>query len=460
MAFFRPFRPIAVFTILAPLGGVVNAYAKLDVGVSSSNYLGQGAEGRQDSYSALDLGLDVKTVNEQAGIDSRALVQAEIGFNDSNYRFIEFPEMYLATSKKVFEPAQYTLGRKLVPWSALDETWGAGAFQPRFRWDYLRPQQVGLLGLYQEITEGAVKITAFYSPIFIPDRGAPLDVADGRIRSISPWVVNPPYETEIQRKAVPVRYDAEIPSIGQIIRQDTIAGQIRFGENEGLWGAVSYAHKPMNQLLMSYEGHYSIGGEEAHATLYPRVGYHHVAGIDLGTRGKRTSFTMSAIADLPTDDPPLVEGRVSQRVGNLFLVSPSFSVSPFGDSRAGKLSMSYLQVIGSDLPDAGYSKDGVTLADGFSSEFDSRYPYKSAFLLSAELPAWRRLSTDFTLLYDLRHPGTIVSWNFTYAADRDWRLYLATDVLSSFTDDSADGTDFIHRYRENDRLTGGVTYVF
>jgi hypothetical protein len=64
------------------------------------------------------------------------------------------------------------------------------------------------------------------------------------------------------------------------------------------------------------------------------------------------------------------------------------------------------------------------------------------------------------LLVDLQNPGTIVSWNFAYAADRDWRLFLATDVLSSFTGDSADGTDFIHRYRENDRVTGGVTYVF
>ncbi len=452
MASARPFRLISVFTLLAPFFGLMaNAYAKLDVGVSSTNYLGQGASGRQNSYSALDLGVDAKTEGET--VTSRMLMQAEIGFNDSTYRFIEFPEAYLSTSKKWTGPYSAAVGRKLVAWSALDDTWGAGAFQPRFRWDYLRPQEVGLLGFYQEVKTGPVKITAFYSPIFIPDRGAPLDFADGRIRSISPWVVNPPYEIEVLRKSVPVRYDAQVPPLSNIVRQDTFAGQLAIGEGYGPWGSLSYAHKPMNQLLMSYDAY--LSGADAHVTLYPRVAYHHVASLDTGIRAPRASATVSAVADVPTDHADLPTLRTSQQVGNLYLLSPTVSLNPFGTGRAGTFSLSYLRVFGRDRPDQGY------LADGASSEFDSRYPYKSAFLLSAELPTWRKLTADFRLLFDLQNPGTIVSWNFAYAPDRDWKLFLATDVLSSFTTDSAaDGTDFIHRYRENDRVAGGVTYVF
>ncbi|MBS1964183.1 MAG: hypothetical protein JST04_18365 [Bdellovibrionales bacterium] len=429
---------------------MANVYAKLDIGISSSNYLGQGSEGRKDSFSALDLQLDTKTDSDI--LDTRSLVQSEIGLTDSNYRFIEIPDMYVATSPKLFDNARTTFGRRLTDWSVLDQTWGAGAFQPRFRWDYLRPQQVGLLGLYQELKSGPVKLTAFYSPIFIPDRGAPLDFADGRIRSISPWVVNPPYEIEIMRKSVPVRYDAQVPSIGSIIRQDTIGGQMMLDAGEGVWGSVSYMHKPMNQLLMSYEAY--LAADDAHVTLYPRVAYHHVASMDLGMHGKTMSGSISGIADIPTDDFHGPTLWTSQQVGNMFLVSPSLTMYPWGSKKGGNLSVSYLRVIGKDPPDTGY------LADGTSREFDSRYPFKSAFLMTAELPQWRRLTTDFRLLFDIQNPGTIVSWMFTYAPDRDWKLFLATDVLSSFTDETADGTDFIHRYRENDRVTGGVTYVF
>jgi hypothetical protein len=451
MAFFRPFRLNSVFTVLALTQLMsANVYAKLDVGVSSTNYLGQGSAGRQNSYSALDLGLDAKT--DGAYVDSRALVQAEIGFNDSNYRFIEFPEAYLATPKGLFGPTTTTLGRKLVPWSALDDTWGAGAYEGRFRWDYLQPQEVGLIGLYEELKVGILKVTAMYSPIFIPDRGAPLDFSDGRIHSISPWAIDPPYEVQLRQKTVPVRYDAQIPPVSDIVRQNTFVTQLALGEEKGMWGAISYAYKPMNQLLLSYDKAYLTSMNDAHVTIYPRVAYHHVASMDIGARSSRATATLSGVADLPTEHVQFEELRTSQHVGNMYLVSPTLTVNPFGGANGGNLSVSYLRVFGTDPPVTGKYPD--------VNQFDSRYPYKSAFLLGAQFPTWRKLTTDFRLLFDIENPGTIVSWNFSYAADRDWRLFLATDVLSSFTGDSADGTDFIHRYRENDRVAGGVTYVF
>jgi hypothetical protein len=428
------------------------ADAKLAVGVSSTNYLGQGVEGREASYSALDLTLDAATRGDE--IDSRAFVQSQIGFNDSEYRFVEFPELYVATSKKWLTPFRTTVGRKIEDWSVLDKTWGTGAFQPRFRWDYLRPQEVGLLGLYQEIESGSFRAMVFYSPLFVPDRGAPLDFTDGRIRSVSPWVVNPPYEIEIMRKKVPVHYEARMPKVSEIVRQDSVAGQVSLGYRSGLWGSASYAYKPMNQLLMSYEPRLSLDENgSANAVLYPRVAYHHLAGTDVGYRGKTVSASLSFLADLPRDEAPPV-ARTSQQVGNMFSVSPTLQMNVFGTgTNAGGLTLSYLRVFGKDLPDTGL------LSDGETSEFDSRYPYKNAFLFSTHLPTWRRLSTDARLLVDLENPGTIVSWHFQYSPAREWKLFLSTDVLSSYSDEG-DGTNFIRRYRENDRVAGGVTYVF
>jgi hypothetical protein len=451
--FCRAFRRAPVFTV----GVLLSIYpfvakAKLNVGVSSTNYLGQGNEGREASYSALDLTLDAETKSN--AIDSRAFVQSQIGFNDSSYRFVEFPELYVATSRSWLAPMRYTVGRKIEDWSLIDETWGTGAFQPRFRWDYLRPQEVGLLGLYQEFERGPFRATLFYSPVFVPDRGAPLDFADGRIRSVSPWVVNPPYEIEVMRKKTPVHYEARIPKIGEIVRQDSVAGHVSLGNRSGAWGAASYAYKPMNQLLMSYEPYLPLDQSgPANVVLYPRVAYHHLAGADVGYRAKSVSGSLSFLADLPRDEAPS-PSRTSQQVGNLFSVSPSLQMNVFGHGTgAGGLTLSYLRVFGKDPADSGL------LSDGKTSQFDSRYPYKNAFLFSTRLPTWRRLSTDARLLLDMEHPGTIVSWNFQYAPSREWKLFLSTDVLSSYSNEG-DGTNFIRRYRENDRVAGGVTYDF
>lgn len=436
------------------------ASAELNLGVSSTNYLGQGSESRKDSYSALDLELDSKT--DGGEIDSRARVQAQIGFNDPSYRFIEFPELYIATSKKWNASVQGTLGRKRVKWSDIDRTWGAGAFVPRFRWDYLRPEEVGLLGTFLQIDQGPVKATLFASPLFIPDRGAPLDFSNGRIHSISPWVVNPPYQVKVIDKDTPVRYEANVPKIGDIVLHNSIGGQIAVGQEDGAWISTSYAYQPMNQLLISYDGGYQHASGEVAATLYPRVAYHHLASTDVGYHGKQMSGSISFLADIPKDDPqsPYMMSQsplmTSQQVGNFFLLSPTLRLNPFGKSaNGGEMSLSYLRVFGEDLPDVG------KLADGVNSKFDSRYPYKNAFLFSAQFPSWRRLTADFKILADFVHPGTIVSWYFNYNAAKDWHLFLATDVLSSFSKENVvDGTDFIKRYRENDRVAGGVSYVF
>ncbi len=451
----------AQFAVLLAAAAIpVSSFAQLDVGVSSTNYLGQGSETRQNSYSALDLQLDAKTDGDE--LDSRALTQAQIGLNDPNYRFIEFPELFLATSKKWTGPAQYTLGRKRVTWSEVDHNWGAGAFEPRFRWDYLRPEEVGLLGTFLEVERGPVRMTAFASPIYIPDRGAPIDFSNGRIHSISPWVVNPPYQIKVLNKDTPVHYEAKVPPIGEIVLQNSVGGQIFVGEKTGPWISTSYAYQPMNQLLISYDGGYQHTSEEVGANLYPRVAYHHLAAADVGYRGNQIAGSLSFLADLPKDEPLTPELlsqsslMTSQQVGNFFLLSPTLRLYPFGaSSNGGEMSLSYLRVFGKDLPDTG------KLADGDVSKFDSRYPYKSAFLFSAQFPTWRRLSADVKLLVDFVHPGTIVSWHFSYLAAKDWHLFLATDVLSSFSkDETVDGTDFIKRYRENDRVAGGVSYVF
>lgn len=432
---------------------VTNAsWGAFELGLSSQNYIGQGTSERARSFTSFDLNIDAKSVDEF--IETRILAKGMVAFNDTDFRFIELPEFYIGSARGLTGRFKLNFGRKIENWSYLDEEWGLGIWQPRFRWDYLHPQTVGLLGANVSYRDRYWYVAAFVSPLYVPDRSAPLDVADGRVQSISPWVLNPPASVHALGKNTPIRYSAEIPSFGDIVRQESVSFLARVGRNRGFYAQASYAYKPMNQLLMSYDAFLNDKSLTVDAKLFPRISYHDLIGGEFGFVSKNWDAHLSYLYDRPIDDE-IPMGDTYQLVTTAQAISPSVSYHIGGRRRgSGLASFSYLKVFGDDIPEQGKFGDGT-------SSFDSRYPYKEALLLGLKLPRWRNVTADFKLLYDIKNPGTIVSSVFQYQAYQNWTVYLATDVLTSFTDESPDvGTAFIHRYRANDRIGGGVSYVF
>jgi len=432
----------------ASLGG-----ASLGLGLSSSNYIGHGSANRQSSYSSLDVDFSLQTDRQQIATGSHLL--ALVSFNDSDYRFIDAPELWVGTSRRDLGPFQIALGRRPEEWSKLDSEWGLGLWQPRFRWDYLRPENVGLAGLHVSMKTRLVQAWAMASPIYVPDRGAPLDFADGRMQSLSPWSLSPAYTANVFDRQTEIRYSADIPSIADVITHPNASARIRVGGARGGWLSAAYAYKPMNQLLMSYDATLVTTATESYvdARIYPRVSYHHVAAVDAGYTGSNFEAWLSWLGDRPNDTPVSGPIRTSQVVDKAMLLSPSAAYW-FGSKNpktGGKLTATYLRKFGDDPADAGKYADG-------SSAFDSRYPFQSALIASARTPQWERLTADVKILYDLAHSGSIVSWLLAYDPTENWSIHFATDVLTSWTDEGSD--DFIHRYRANDRISGGVTYVF
>src|SRR5690606_38860238 len=118
----------------------------------------------------------------------------------------------------------------------------------------------------------------------VPDRGAPLDFAGGRIHSISPWALSPPYLANVFGRETPIKYKAEIPKTQEVIQQWNVSAKIKVGGTDGVWASTAYAYKPMNQLLMSHQAFLRNLTDESYvdATLFPRVAYHHLAAVDVG----------------------------------------------------------------------------------------------------------------------------------------------------------------------------------
>ncbi len=441
---------LTVLPVVAPPVTDVDSTRNFSIGISSTNYLGQGQEGRAKSFSSLDLQVD--SGSRAKIIDSRLKAQGSIGLNDSDFLFVEIPEAYFATSPQFTGNFSITAGRKLETWNTMDSTWGFGAWNPRFRWDYLRPQEVAMVGLSASYETSNFRAVVFGSPVFIPDRGAPLDFADGRVRSISPWVLNPPSKVEIANgKVADIKYRAEIPETSSIVLNPSFSSLVRIGGKKGAWTTLAYAYKPMNSLLISYEAGHNNATLDVDAVLYPRVAYHHLASADIGFQGAKNSISLSFLADLPRDKLPDYTHRTTQVVDKVYILSPTYRYSfSTVDKDKGALSLSYLKRFGAEPADLGEDADGT-------SSFDSRYPYSSAFLAKVALPKFRHTTLVASMLVDIDKPGVINSWYAGYEAAKQWNVFLSADVLTSWSNDLS---SFIYRYRANDRFMGGVSYVF
>ena len=443
------------------LGTSDAAHASLSLGLDSTNYLGKGSQWRQDNYSDVDA--QFQSGFQGPTMEAKSHGHLMFSLNQSSYQFVDIPEAYFGTSSDL-SSVQVSLGRKLQHWNHLDDEWGLGIWQPRFRWDYIKPESVGLTGTFVSLNRPGIHLVGFVSPLFVPDQSAPLDVASGQVISKSPWAASPPATVPLFGQSTPITYSAQIPSIANIVTQTSLSMMARFGadENErGNWSSVGYAYKPMNQLLTSYDAYFMLDSNNVAATIYPHVEYHQLASFEVGHTSRKVSAWLSVLADRPSLTPQ-APTLTSQELSQSIAFGPSLAYDLRGDrltspEQATTMNFSFIRQYGGDAPDSG------VLADG-KSNFDTRYPWKLTAKTGIKSPITERLSIDSNFLYDFQNPGDILSTSMVYRPRMIKRssFFAGVDLLTSFSDvpKDANAPDFISHYRANDRIYGGFSYAF
>jgi hypothetical protein len=409
-----------------------------------------------------------------------AIAMAPLSKQDSTQAYFELPEGYISTSSRI-ETVKVSLGRKLEDWNHLDEEWRLGIWQPRYRWDYLRPDTVALTGLTIEVERPLFKAVLFGSPISVPERGVPISNDNGQLISDSPWFISPPNKIQVMDRDTPLKYDLQIPSMGKLLMHPSGSAMIRIGDRTGPWISGAYAYKPMNQLLLMYQGQLVVDGnlttvDVADVPIVPRVVYHHLVSAEAGFNQEIVSGWVSALLDRPGHDygPELGRTWTEQTVTRSVAISPmvQFHIMDENENQM-KAELGYLYQDGGNGPDV--SGDGNTLLTG-QSVFESRYPYQSAvkaggslvmpgILSSIGLHNAGTVAVASSLLYDTKNHGSILSMDLDYLPSIRWQFNLGADILGSEDPKGGVGSnetpnDFIGRYQANDRIRAGVRYVF
>ncbi len=445
-------RPGVAFSAVRPFTG--------QAALTSESFINPDtAKNQPAGYRVLGLGFEAAHSGKL--IEAKALIRGGVGLSDpAVYNYFLVPEAYVTTTAVVDAKTRYTFGRKILPWSDLDEYWQLGVWQPRFRWNYLEPETQGLTGLFASHKTEMFEIVAFATPLYLPDQGPSFSLKDGIFSSPSPYFTAPASEGGFMNQKTHVHYGVDRPAIAKIVMQPAGVMMVRYGHEKGAWTRIAYAYKPMNQLLLGVEGYLDLNSYDAMVTAHPRVVYHHVSAWEGGYRSDAVSAWGGLTREWTMSDTPPASWT-SQQISPATLAGAGVGVYAFRwSSEPTRLGASVLKRTGGDENDRG------PFANPLLSFFESRYPFHDAVSFDVKTPfpgeLGRKLDVSTKVLYELNNRSSALVLRMKYQTARAWTLSLGGEILSAQPEAPTQGfgSDLISRYKANDRIYGGVTYVF
>lgn len=354
---------------------------------------------------------------------------------------------------------QVSLGRKKEIWSQMDNDWKLGLWQPRFRLNSLRSKNQGLTGLFfvhQPFNNG-FRWRVFFSPLFIPDAGAAVTEADGKLQSSSPWFSPPSSTFDLARGRSDIRYRIEELDIKKLVLKTSKAVSAQWGLQYGWLFRAAYALKPGNQTLLSYNAKLkAVENPYVHVNIAARSFEQELLSMDIGYRQPRTSFYLSYFEE-KTKHTEILPDYANQ----IYTPSRGYSATMKWQRWSWLVNLSYMEIFGGQSREEGVSLSEESI---FGGRFDYHRPVK---LLLGYISG--RFYTKTSWIYDFSQKGLTMTTDWHYKVNKSWSLFAGAEILALDSEGSQGGLEsvakdqkasFISTYQDNNRVFTGVNYVF
>ena len=359
--------------------------------------------------------------------------------------------------------SQVSLGRKREHWNQTDSDFNLGLWQPNWAIDSLRTEEQGLSGIFLKTKIGPFQFLALASPLFVPTMGPALQEDDGKLEPLNRWVRSPSNISKIRDRTRPLIYSIKVPDYSELVNKPGAAARIMFGETDsGFWATVGYARKPVNSLMLKYDAQLVLTesqGTVGEAIISPVVGYHNLTSADVGYGSESWMVSASFLADSPQDLEVPGES-IQQKLSAINVMGWHF------DQKLNlrflrfplKTQLGFMKVSGGQIRDF----DATGAEQG--ALFDSRVLFTNAgfYKLGFETRLFqKKIISNFKYLRDWDQQGSIVSAEFQFYPAQQMSLLVGADALGPDSTENRDtDTRFINQFRANDRVYGGMTYVF
>jgi hypothetical protein len=413
------------------------------------------AEQPQLTYSQF-LSARLSGLKETSWVDLAADISGGTFFARGQSHYVVH-ELYVASPGNTAFKAY--AGRKKKDWSEMDRRWDLGMFQPTFAIDALRPEDQGLAGLFLNYDRRNFEFLFFATPIFIPNMGPDIREQGGALVSQSRWFRSPSRDYDFSNRINTIEYSLDVPETRKLIENPGTAVMTRVGnKDQGPWAVASVGYLPVNELILKRQNFKAISQDKVDVTVSPDVTYHMIYSADMGYSFSNLRMSVSYMQDRPQEKTPDTDWSI-QKLEPLQAYSTAldFSVDDIF-SKTLAFQIEYLKVDGGGITDI--LSDGA--ADDFTL-FDQRLKFTNALSFSVEgqlASFWRRpFVTRFKYLYDYDQRGSLLNTEFLYYPSQRWAVLVGGDILG-VQDESYRPSRFINQYRANDRVYGGMTYVF
>jgi hypothetical protein len=326
--------------------------------------------------------------------------------------------------------------------------------------DALRPVDQGLTGVFYKQKIGDFEILGMATPVFIPTMGPAVQEKNGDLVYDSRWNRSPSSSFILLDQTTRIVYSIDSYDIKKLVMNPGAGTRIRMGgDHEGTWMSANYGYLPINSLTLQYSKNYDINADAGDVTVGPNVSYHQVFGGDVGYKLAEGNFSVSYLQDIPDPKRPTDDWVLQNPHGLEALglhadhnVNIPWFVNPV------KVTLGYLKVWGGDFTD--YDSSGAPQGAIFTNRLN--FNNSVALKLDFASTAWsKKLLSSFRYQRDFDQAGSWLHAEVNYFPSSAWGLQLAGDILG-VDNDSPTNTDsgFLNQYRANDRIYGGVNYVF
>lgn len=373
-------------------------------------------------------------------------------WGQSNFFLSEF---YLR--KDLNPTTDISIGRRKYDWSELDSRWQLGLWQPKYTLDALRPEDQGLTGLYYNVRQENFEFLLMGTLIFIPTMSPEIREESGELVSDSRWYRQPSNTWNFSDQPTAITYKLALPDMGSLISKPGAAAMVRMGSRKaGPRAIFSAARKPVNDLLLKRQVFFVV--DNTKVTVAPDVTYHNLVSVDVGYTSGAVSGSLSLIADQPDERIPEVTMAIQKiEPVQIYSANLDFDLGRFFSHRL-LVQTSYLKSYGGgiqDVDNAG-NPDEITL-------FEDRFKFSNAAMVRLQAEITKLFAgpfiSKFSYIYDFDQKGSIWGLEFQIFPAQKWALVLGADLLGveSPTDNDK---GFINQFRANDRVYGGMSYVF
>jgi hypothetical protein len=442
----------------------VTGASYVDLSMRENRYLGDVQMPSQaNNYSVFAADLNLETQSPGFIFKFNPVGQGTVEMAQETYFGV--PELYIQP-RKIAPGFNLTIGRQKRTWSRLDQEFNLGMWQPQLRWDYLAPKQQGLMGVFFEWSlSSAVRFTFFMSPLFLPDQGPQYQLNNGQFTSANRWFSPPQGRVKLFSSTpfaseAPLYFAIERPAEEAIVMNSSFGFSMQYQSSGPLWSQLSYAFKPRNQIHLGIEcaNCATVPQIEITARIHPKIVKHNIitweAGFDrVDDRGwvslsgdfpLRSGFPQG-YAEAPLNNT-IVAGAAYQHYLKAWTGIPSW------------LEYSYMRVYEFRRP----GSTGVLGEEDVQSSWD-RYPFRE--LAAADYRLLIRQTQDNRLHWRNRYTYSFPERGGWWTSSLEWTQgpmtwVLGADVLGSNVDASSRDAGLFTRYRNNDRVFGGLNYVF